>query len=94
MFPQVIKAAFWEWAATRFDWINVVNLMCPESPGEHPHRLSDAEFALFTTDKPVFSVSLGDTAFGTQPCTRVNEAEPVLALDSTMKLTNDTSDSS
>jgi xylulose-5-phosphate/fructose-6-phosphate phosphoketolase len=34
--------------------INVVDLMCLEPPGEHPHGLSDAEFdSMFTTDKPV-----------------------------------------
>jgi xylulose-5-phosphate/fructose-6-phosphate phosphoketolase len=34
--------------------INVVNLMTLQSPKEHPHGLSDAEFdALFTTDKPI-----------------------------------------
>ena len=34
--------------------INVVDLMCLEPPGEHPHGLSDPEFdSLFTTDKPV-----------------------------------------
>jgi len=34
--------------------INVVNLMKLQSPGEHPHGLSDQDFdALFTKDKPV-----------------------------------------
>ena len=34
--------------------VNVVNLMTLQSPREHPHGLSDAEFdALFTTDKPI-----------------------------------------
>ena len=34
--------------------INVVDLMCLEPPGEHPHALSDAEFeSMFTSDKPV-----------------------------------------
>jgi xylulose-5-phosphate/fructose-6-phosphate phosphoketolase len=34
--------------------INVVNLMKLQSPREHPHGLSDADFdALFTTDKPI-----------------------------------------
>jgi xylulose-5-phosphate/fructose-6-phosphate phosphoketolase len=34
--------------------VNVVDLMCLEPPGEHPHGLSDAEFdSMFTTDKPV-----------------------------------------
>ena len=34
--------------------INVVNLMKLQSPGEHPHGLSDSEFdLLFTTDKPI-----------------------------------------
>jgi xylulose-5-phosphate/fructose-6-phosphate phosphoketolase len=34
--------------------VNVVDLMCLESPGEHPHGLPDAEFdSMFTTDKPV-----------------------------------------
>ena len=34
--------------------INVVDLMKLQSPNEHPHALSDAEFdALFTTSKPV-----------------------------------------
>jgi xylulose-5-phosphate/fructose-6-phosphate phosphoketolase len=34
--------------------INVVNLMKLQSPGEHPHGLSDRDFdALFTLDKPV-----------------------------------------
>jgi xylulose-5-phosphate/fructose-6-phosphate phosphoketolase len=34
--------------------VNVVDLMCLQPPGEHPHGLSDAEFdSMFTTDKPV-----------------------------------------
>lgn len=34
--------------------VNVVDLMCLEPPGEHPHGLPDAEFdSMFTTDKPV-----------------------------------------
>jgi xylulose-5-phosphate/fructose-6-phosphate phosphoketolase len=34
--------------------INVVDLMCLESPSQHPHGLPDAEFdSMFTTDKPV-----------------------------------------
>ena len=34
--------------------VNVVDLMKLQSPSEHPHGLSDAEFdALFTIDKPV-----------------------------------------
>ncbi len=34
--------------------INVMNLMTLQSPSEHPHGLSDAEFdTLFTTDKPI-----------------------------------------
>jgi xylulose-5-phosphate/fructose-6-phosphate phosphoketolase len=34
--------------------INVVNLMKLQSPREHPHALSDADFdALFTRDKPI-----------------------------------------
>ena len=34
--------------------INVVDLLCLEPPGEHPHGLSDLEFdSMFTTDKPV-----------------------------------------
>jgi xylulose-5-phosphate/fructose-6-phosphate phosphoketolase len=34
--------------------INVVNLMKLQSPGEHPHGLSDRDFdALFTTDRPI-----------------------------------------
>ncbi len=34
--------------------VNVVDLMALQPPGEHPHGLSDAEFArLFTTDRPV-----------------------------------------
>jgi phosphoketolase len=34
--------------------VNVVDLMRLETPSEHPHGMSDAEFdALLTTDKPV-----------------------------------------
>jgi xylulose-5-phosphate/fructose-6-phosphate phosphoketolase len=34
--------------------VNVVDLMRLDSPSEHPHGLSDAEFdAIFTTDKPI-----------------------------------------
>jgi phosphoketolase len=34
--------------------VNVVDLMRLETPSEHPHGMSDAEFdALFTKDKPV-----------------------------------------
>jgi xylulose-5-phosphate/fructose-6-phosphate phosphoketolase len=34
--------------------VNVIDLMCLEPPGEHPHGLSDPEFdSMFTTDKPV-----------------------------------------
>ena len=34
--------------------VNVVDLMCLQPPGEHPHALSDQDFdALFTQDKPV-----------------------------------------
>jgi xylulose-5-phosphate/fructose-6-phosphate phosphoketolase len=34
--------------------INVVDLMCLQPPGEHPHGISDRDFdVLFTTDKPV-----------------------------------------
>jgi xylulose-5-phosphate/fructose-6-phosphate phosphoketolase len=35
-------------------FVNVVNLMTLQSPGEHPHALSDKDFdSLFTVDKPV-----------------------------------------
>jgi xylulose-5-phosphate/fructose-6-phosphate phosphoketolase len=35
-------------------FVNVVNLMTLQSPGEHPHALSDKDFdSLFTIDKPV-----------------------------------------
>jgi len=34
--------------------VNVVNLMTLQSPGEHPHGLSDKDFdSLFTTNKPI-----------------------------------------
>ena len=34
--------------------VNVVDLLALQSPGEHPHALSDGAFdALFTTDKPI-----------------------------------------
>ena len=34
--------------------VNVVDLMCLQPPGEHPHALSDEDFdSLFTQDKPV-----------------------------------------
>jgi xylulose-5-phosphate/fructose-6-phosphate phosphoketolase len=34
--------------------VNIVNLMKLQSPSEHPHGLTDADFdALFTTDRPV-----------------------------------------
>ena len=34
--------------------VNVVDLMCLQSPSEHPHGLSDHEFdAMFTADKPL-----------------------------------------
>ncbi|WP_223998875.1 phosphoketolase family protein [Aureimonas sp. SA4125] len=38
----------------RIRFVNVVDLMALQSPDQHPHGLSDAEFdALFTRDKPV-----------------------------------------
>ena len=40
--------------------VNVVNLMKLQSPTEHPHGLSDADFdQLFTTDKPILFVFHG-----------------------------------
>jgi xylulose-5-phosphate/fructose-6-phosphate phosphoketolase len=34
--------------------VNVVNLMCLQSPSQHPHGMSDADFdSLFTRDRPV-----------------------------------------
>ena len=41
-------------AAVEVRVVNVVDLMRLETPSEHPHGMSDAEFgALFTKDKPV-----------------------------------------
>jgi xylulose-5-phosphate/fructose-6-phosphate phosphoketolase len=38
----------------RIRFVNVVDLMRLQDPGEHPHGLSDREFdAIFTTDKPI-----------------------------------------
>jgi xylulose-5-phosphate/fructose-6-phosphate phosphoketolase len=40
--------------AVRLRVVNVVDLLALESPGEHPHALSDAAFdALFTADRPI-----------------------------------------
>lgn len=40
--------------ALRLRVVNIVDLMCLQSPSLHPHGISDAEFdALFTTDCPV-----------------------------------------